>query len=205
MILEAWEAHVAMPARSTILPDGCQDLLFTALPGEAPRWEITSLDDTPYKIDIPAGAYFKGFRMQVGVGFLADNLLASVHGLLPNDAGVEDRLLNFSSHNSLVLDALEALARQATFGGNVAFSAADISVHQRQLQRAMALHTGRSAAAWLGLARVRKAARAIRAGGALSEVAYDTGFSDQSHMTRAFRQWLGTTPKNAPRLSSGYS
>lgn len=28
----------------------------------------------------------------------------------------------------------------------------------------------------------------------LAELAVDHGFADQAHMTREFRQWLGTTP-----------
>lgn len=205
MILEAWEAKIDASAQATILPDGCQDLLFTALPGAAPRWEITSLDDTAYRLDMLAGTYFKGFRMRAGVGFDADRLLASLQGVSPDNAGIPDRLLSFSRLEPLIEDALMALAAQAEHGGNVALAAASIGVHQRQLQRAMARHTGRSAAKWLGLARVRKASRELTSGGALAEVAYDTGFSDQSHMTRAFRQWLGTTPKNTPELLVGYN
>lgn len=205
MLLEAWESTVASAAQATILPDGCQDLLFTATPGQAPRWEITTLDDSAYRIIMPRGGYFKGFRLRAGVQVNVSALLASMQGLAPDDAGIEARLNHFSQLDPLVEDALCALAAQACAGGRVAHAAADLGVHPRRLQRIMAKHTGRTAAKWLALARVRKAARALAAGAASAEVAYDLGYADQPHMQRAFRQWLGTTPKNAPALVSGYA
>ncbi len=204
MILEAWETEVAEAASATILPDGCQDLLFTALPGEAPQWQITTLDDEPYRINMPMGAYFKGFRMQAGVGFSAAKLLESLRDLPPDHAGVEDRLFAFTSLDPLVEDTLAALQEQAVERGRVAHAAAHLGIHHRKIQRALKHHTGRSAARWLALARVRKAARLRASGAALADTALEAGFSDQPHMTRAFRQWLGTTPKYAPGLWAGY-
>ncbi|NOR61210.1 MAG: helix-turn-helix domain-containing protein [Rhodobacteraceae bacterium] len=202
MLLEAWESEITAPTQATILPDGCQDLLFIALPGQAPRWEITTLDDAPYRIDMARGTYFKGFRLRAGVRI--NGLRAAMQGLPPDHSGIEDRLNAFTTLDPLVEDALSALAEQTVAGGKVANAAAAMGVHQRQVQRAMAQQTGRSAAQWLALARVRKAARAVAMGEELAEVAYDTGYADQPHMNRAFRQWLGTTPKNAPVLSLGY-
>jgi len=204
MILEAWESQVAKPAPATILPDGCQDLLFTALPGQAPRWQITTLDDTPYRIEMPAGTYFKGYRMQAGVGFNTTKLLESLRDLPPDHAGIEDRLHAFTSLEPLVEDALEALQEQAVEGGRVAHAATRLGIHQRRMQRGLKRNTGRNAARWLALARVRKASRLLASRATLADIAYEAGFSDQPHMTRAFRQWLGTTPKYVPVLSLGY-
>ncbi len=204
MLLQAWDSRVENTALATILPDGCQDLLFTAYPGHAPRWEVTTLDDTPYRIEMPADTYFKGFRMRAGIGFSAADLLKSLHNLPPDHTGIEDRLYAFTKLEPLVEDALEALQEQALEGGRVAHAAARLGIHQRRLQRGLKRHTGRSAARWLALARVRKASRLLSSGAALVEAAFDTGFADQPHMTRAFRQWLGTTPKYAPNLSLGY-
>lgn len=39
----------------------------------------------------------------------------------------------------------------------------------------------------------------IRAGLSLADIAYDTGFSDQSHLTRRFKQAFGITPKQFQR------
>ncbi len=204
MILEAWETTVQKATPATILPDGCQDLLFTARPGQAPRWEITTLDDAPYRIEMPAGTYFKGYRMRAGVRFSSANLLKSLHDLPPDHIGIEDRLFAFTNLEPLVEDALEALQEQALEGGRVALAAARLGIHQRRLQRGLKRHTTRSPARWLALARVRKASRLLAAGTPLADAAFDAGFADQAHMTRAFRQWLDTTPKFAPNLSLGY-
>jgi len=204
MLLEAWETQVAETASATILPDGCQDLLFTAYPGLAPRWEITSLDDTAYRIEMPRGTYFKGFRLRAGVGVDVRRLCAALQGLPPDHAGIVDRLHSFSTLNGLAEETLSALQEQACAGGNVAKAAARLGVQQRQIQRIMARHTGRTAAKWLALARVRTAARALAKGGNLAGVAHDCGYADQPHMHRAFRQWLGTTPAKPPALSTGY-
>ena len=42
--------------------------------------------------------------------------------------------------------------------------------------------------------RVRHAERLLMSGMPIAEVAYATGFSSQSHLTRTFKQFLGTTP-----------
>ena len=43
--------------------------------------------------------------------------------------------------------------------------------------------------------RVMNAKRLLRAGIPLAQVAVDTGFTDQSHLTRHFKRWMGVTPK----------
>jgi AraC-like DNA-binding protein len=44
------------------------------------------------------------------------------------------------------------------------------------------------------IVRVNRARTLLRAGGALSDVTYGTGFCDQSHLTRCFKRTLGVTP-----------
>ena len=48
--------------------------------------------------------------------------------------------------------------------------------------------------AYLALLRVERAKRLLRCGVAITEVAYTTGFSDQSHLTRHFRRAVGVPP-----------
>lgn len=64
----------------------------------------------------------------------------------------------------------------------------------RSLERLVKAATGRPPAYWRGLARVRAAASNIDAAVPLSALAADHGYADQAHMTRAFRQWFGTSP-----------
>lgn len=49
------------------------------------------------------------------------------------------------------------------------------------------------------LKKVVKAAEAIAGGASLSEAAIDAGFSDQAHLTRAFKQVIGLTPGEAAK------
>jgi AraC-like DNA-binding protein len=42
--------------------------------------------------------------------------------------------------------------------------------------------------------RLARAKTRLRAGAAISEVALETGFCDQSHLTRTFSRWIGVTP-----------
>jgi len=63
-----------------------------------------------------------------------------------------------------------------------------------RLFRAFAGSVGAPPHAWQRQARIRCATRLIRQGFSLREVAATSGFSDQAHMTRAFRRTLGVTP-----------
>ena len=42
--------------------------------------------------------------------------------------------------------------------------------------------------------RIDRAKRLLAAGSAPARVANDSGFVDQSHLTRHFRKWVGVTP-----------
>jgi AraC-like DNA-binding protein len=47
---------------------------------------------------------------------------------------------------------------------------------------------------YLELVRVERARRLLQRGVRISEIAFTTGFSDQSHLTRQFKRVLGVTP-----------
>lgn len=55
-------------------------------------------------------------------------------------------------------------------------------------------HLGTSPHRYLLMRRVEAAAQRIRAGGRLADIAAGTGFTDQPHMNRAFKAFLGLTP-----------
>ena len=65
-----------------------------------------------------------------------------------------------------------------------------------RLYRAFEKSTGMTPHAYQRQARVKLAAKLIRARRPLGEVAFATGFADQAHLTRWFRRMLGVTPGN---------
>jgi AraC family transcriptional regulator len=114
----------------------------------------------------------------------------------------------------LVLQALgEAFQRGAPGGGrwlervrdeidahfgrplSVAGLAATVGVHPAHLSRAFHRHFGSPVVAYLRQVRVRAAAGLLlRSSLTLADVAAGTGFADQSHLTRVFKQVTGLTP-----------
>lgn len=84
----------------------------------------------------------------------------------------------------------EAFDRPVTLGDLAALS----GVSRFQLLRGFARDTGTTPHAYLTQVRVRAARGHIAAGLSLAETALLCGFSDQSHMTRAFVRQFGVTP-----------
>jgi AraC-like DNA-binding protein len=60
--------------------------------------------------------------------------------------------------------------------------------------RVFARQTGLTPHAWLMQLRARKAQQLLRRGLAIADVAAQTGFADQSHLTKTFKRILGYTP-----------
>lgn len=186
-ILQEW-AHCADSDNSTlIIPDGCRDLLYWAAVGERPKWYVTSLDNAAYNTDIKAGDYLKGYRLRPGACVDVAGLLDAVKPIDEN-GDIVTRINDFTSLSLDVSEALECVAVNDT----VSLAAVSFGVSARKLQR-ICVPTGRTAAAWMSLARARKAAREVLRN-SLAEVAQNTGYSDQAHMSREFRRWFGIAP-----------
>lgn len=69
---------------------------------------------------------------------------------------------------------------------------AELSPHY--LVRTFHRHVGIPPHRYQTVVRVLRARRLLRSGAPISEVAYRTGFCDQSHLSRCFKRVLGTTP-----------
>ncbi len=72
--------------------------------------------------------------------------------------------------------------------------AREAGLSRYQLLRGFAAAFGLPPHAWLQQCRLSRARRLITQGRALADAAAGAGFSDQSHMTRAFVRFLGFTP-----------
>ncbi len=77
--------------------------------------------------------------------------------------------------------SLDQLARQSGFS-------------RRQFERVFAEHVGMSPKVYQRTQRVNRARKQLRTGSTPAETAQRTGFADQAHLTREFRQLLGVTP-----------
>lgn len=70
-----------------------------------------------------------------------------------------------------------------------------VGLSRFQLYRQFRERYGVPPSAYLRQVRLREARRRLAAGTAIAEVAFATGFADQSHLTRWFRRTYGITPR----------
>jgi AraC-like DNA-binding protein len=72
--------------------------------------------------------------------------------------------------------------------------AVHVSLSPYYLLRVFHAEVGMPPYAYLESLRVRQAQRLIESGKPLADVAFEVGFSSQSHMTRRFKKIIGATP-----------
>ena len=77
--------------------------------------------------------------------------------------------------------------------------AAEACVSRRQLERDFGHWIGTSPRHLAQVSRLQAVSRKAQAGASLADIAVDTGFADQAHMTRAVRQLTGLTPQRFVR------
>lgn len=191
--------------------------------GDARSWSILYFD--PTVMDCLASEVAEGrvHRSEIPRPVIQDRLLAArFRALFSAVTGNEERLRCEELLLSVIADAM----REAVMGeeavrvpGSIADArrlidddpAAEISLadlaresglSRFQVLRAFAKATGFTPHAYLVQARVHLARRLIVAGVSLAEAAAESGFADQSHMTRAFVARHGLTPGTYARGSS---
>jgi AraC-like DNA-binding protein len=199
VILARWSYQAVDDASVTVVPDGCRDLIVRCLPGEAPRWLLSPLDDCSRKVEVVAGTFMQGFRLRPGARIDASALLELAKEPRPRERNLGACIHEFTTLSASVNEALECLACEAS---SVRDAASRLGLSARTLQRLITQETGRAPTFWLRLARARRAGRALLQGQALSEIALAHGFADQAHMTREFRRWFDLTPVQARRTAS---
>jgi AraC-like DNA-binding protein len=110
---------------------------------------------------------------------------------IPNFENADDFVARISKAGLLAKDDLV----EAALSGDP--KAASI----RSLQRHFIASTGLTFNFYQQLERAQRAAELLRRGRSAVDVALDTGFTDQSHMTNSLRALLGKTPSQIARAS----
>lgn len=210
-VLERWQHSSAQAGRSTVMPDGCVDLLLQVDGQGAVQWSMSPLAGHAYVVQSRAGTHWLGYRLQPGSVLQAQALLAQATAIgrqaglggAPQDtlamlAHIEPAVREAIDRHTLedlrIRHALAALAAEPS----VARAARALGVAERSLERLVG-RTGAPPRYWRALARVRRAARALSTPLPLAAVAADHGFADQAHFSRECLRWLGHTPTQLRR------
>lgn len=195
-VLERWRHHSAQAGQTTVLPDGCRDLILHVDACGAGRWMVSPLAQQAYGVEGLAAEDWLGYRLHPGTVLDEPALLHAVQRLpLHGDPqSLEQRVLaalgDCARRDARLEEALAALAQAAS----VHAAARSLGVSERSLERFLSTGTGQPPRYWRALARVRCAARSLASSEPLAAIAADAGYADQAHFSRECHRWLGLTP-----------
>lgn len=195
-ILERWMYRCEATTDRYIVPDGCRDLLYWIEPGRPPRWSLSHLQEGVMPVRIPEGTTIVGYRLVPGTELAGRVLTRLTHNSSEDPDHAIAGVLEDVRCDRRVAEALSAIA---TVSVRVDEAADLLGTSRRTLERVLVRHTGKPPVFWSQLARVRMAARALLSGANAVETAYEAGFSDQAHLSRSIRRWLGVTPTQLVR------
>lgn len=158
---------------------------------------IVCLDADPSRVDVPFPRYAwhrateataaavrlaHGFLDGTGIDEDLDDLLAAIPSAITPDRALATR-------------AARALEDSFAHPPGIEDLAANLGVHRVHLARVFRLQWRCSPRDYIQQLRVRAAAHGLASTArALAEIAFETGFSDQAHMSRVFRRRMGMTP-----------
>jgi AraC-like DNA-binding protein len=208
---------------STVLPDGCIDLVLRA-EGAARSLQASALTTEPFSIPAVEGRWFVGARFRPAMSrvvldvlpaecrgeaieaFSFDGSFAALARRIASAGTPREALDSLRAEVELRARAnarLEAPPRVrralALLRGDRAPSSSELArqlgMTERSLQRELVCWAGLPPKALARIFRMERAAGMIRGGGrALALVALDAGYADQPHMTREFRRLTGRAP-----------
>lgn len=213
-VLARWQFDTTDASATTVLPDGCRDLILHVDVHNQSDWHVSALADAAMEVPGRAGEQWLGYRLLPGTRVDTAALLQTVQAmwqqgqrragspslrLSPETPELEALVLEAIDHcthtDSRAQEALHALTQMRTVGA----AALSLGVSERSLERLTQRATGQPPRFWRALARVRRAAQGLGTAQPLIEIAADHGYADQAHFSRECLRWLGQTPASLRR------
>lgn len=192
---------IGIDDRSVATPDGCWDFVILKQGGQT---NILLTGQTTMAVPL----HFAPGDELLTISFKASAFLAFVPSLTLLDQAL--LLTRTGSHFRLASDVfeiptfenVEAFARSLMHKGHlcqddvVEALLADhpLAYSSRSVQRHFVRTTGMTYAYFRQIQRARRAAALLQRGNPASDVAYETGYADQSHMSRSLKRILGQAP-----------
>ncbi|MCP4825310.1 MAG: helix-turn-helix transcriptional regulator [Shimia sp.] len=222
-----WRHEEQCAGRSLILPDGRCDVIvrYNADPDVVPRLVVTGPATQPYWVEFETGDGWIGVRLrperggvlwgdalggakdQVALGDEAEDLVPELAGLGVvgvSEAELRQALVRFVEGRALSPEGHrvgETVRRMHLTGGRFSVTelAARAACSTRHLNRLFGGTVGLSVKTYAALVQFHRALRLVcDAGGSLSDAAFEAGYADQAHMTRAMRRFGGFVPSDIP-------
>jgi len=124
------------------------------------------------------------------------NLIAFIENLLKNHSSIKERTLKFLSLNKNKIEESfkyieENISRQDLTLDDIA---SHIHLSKYHFLREFKKHTGLTVNQYIQVKKVIKIRELQKQNLPLSQIAYECGFTDQSHMIKVFKKYIGYTP-----------
>jgi len=191
IVLDTWQSAPTKDAEFLVIPDGCMDLIVQLSLKAPPYWFISPLAIHSNSVSIRGDVISQGFRLRPGSSIDKTKLLQSVNHQHLEIEDIYCRIEHSCYLNQGVSDALQCLALELS---TVNETAKQLGISERTLQRLLLKETGKPPSYWLSLARVRNCAKHVLDYSSLSQLAFNYGYADQSHMSREYKRWLNISP-----------
>jgi AraC-like DNA-binding protein len=121
-------------------------------------------------------------------------LLWTLTGLIKRHADIYDNSQKPRAEKTAIQRAKNYIAEYFKNGVSLSELAEYVGLSPYYLLRSFTAEVGMPPYAYLESVRVGRAQELIKSGRQLAEVAAETGFSSQSHMTNRFKKIIGATP-----------
>lgn len=194
-----------------VVPDGRIDLIWFAHDAEL---QVAGPDTGPQFAEIPPGGRLVGVRFRPGLaapalGVPADAIrdgrvpLRELWG--PEADALAEQLADADDPHAALIAAvadhvrragpadpgIPALVAEMTGGSSIKEAAAGLGLSERQLRRRSLAAFGYGPKTLQRILRFQRALHLVRAGRSLADVAYETGYADQAHLSHEVRDLAG--------------